>query len=54
MHVRRGDFEARIWLNDPTVAMNFGFGSKELGAIIAIAQEHRESLKAVRNDHFNR
>jgi hypothetical protein len=33
VHVRSGDFEAKFWLHDLSVAVNAGFPAHEIGAI---------------------
>ncbi len=33
IHVRAGDFEAKFWLHDLSVAVNAGFPAHEIGAI---------------------
>ena len=33
IHVRSGDFEAKFWLHDLSVAVNAGFPAHEIGAI---------------------
>lgn len=52
VHVRSGNQEAKIWLRDLTVALNFRFPAPELGAIIRHLETHSEELLEAWNDHF--
>jgi hypothetical protein len=52
IHVARAEQEAKIWLSDLTVAVNFGYSSRELGEIVRKAREQREAFPEAWNDHF--
>jgi hypothetical protein len=46
VHVQSGDFEAKFWLHDLSVAVNAGFPAHEIGAIIRHLRSQRDALKA--------
>jgi hypothetical protein len=52
IHVAKDGNEAKIWLNDATVAINMGFAAVELGEIIRKARGERLSFMEAWNDHF--
>jgi hypothetical protein len=52
VHVSKGGSEAKIWLGDLTVAVNFGYSSQELSEIIRKARDQRDSFLEAWNDHF--
>jgi hypothetical protein len=52
VHVAKGACEAKIWLSDLTVAVNFGYSARELGEIVRKAREQREAFLEAWNDHF--
>jgi hypothetical protein len=52
VHVCRAEQEAKIWLSDLTVAVNFGYSAQELGEIVRKAREQREAFLEAWNDHF--
>jgi hypothetical protein len=44
--------EAKLWLNDCSVAVNMGFSAKELNEIVGKTREQRDSFLEVWNDYF--
>ena len=52
IHIVKDGKEAKIWLNDITVAINMGFAAVELSEIIRKAREERVSFLEAWNDHF--
>jgi hypothetical protein len=52
IHVRSGNFEAKIWLHDLTVAANAGYPAHELGDIIRHLKMNREQLLAAWHEYF--
>ncbi len=52
VHVRSGNSETKIWLNDFSVAINFQFRSHELNAIIRHLEAHRDEVMDAWYDHF--
>jgi hypothetical protein len=52
LHVARGDFEAKIWLNDRSVAINLGFPAREIGEIVRKTRERRAEFLEAWNDYF--
>jgi hypothetical protein len=52
IHVRSGNREAKIWLGDLTVAINFGFPAHELGAIIRHLEAHQVDVLEAWHDYF--
>jgi Domain of unknown function (DUF4160) len=52
IHVSRAEQEAKIWLSDLTVAVNFGYSSRELSEIVRKAREQREAFLEAWNDYF--
>ena len=52
VHVSKAEQEAKIWLSDLTVAVNFGYSARELGEIVRKAREQREAFLEAWNDHF--
>ena len=52
IHVVRAEQEAKIWLSDLTVAVNFGYSARELGEIVRKVREQREAFLEAWNDHF--
>jgi len=52
IHVSRAEQEAKIWLNDLTVAINFGYSPRELSEIVRKARDQREAFLEAWNDHF--
>ena len=52
IHVRAGDFEAKFWLHDLSIAANAGFPAHEIGAIIRHLRSHRDLLESKWHEHF--
>jgi hypothetical protein len=52
VHVRAGDKEAKFWLHDVAVAVNVGFPTHELNAIVRHLKSHRKELLAAWHEHF--
>ena len=52
VHVGRAENEAKIWLSDLTVAINFGYSARELGEIVRKAREQSEAFLEAWNDHY--
>jgi hypothetical protein len=52
VHVRSNNCEAKVWLNDLAVVVNFRYTQRELGAIIRHLEEHQHELLDAWNDHF--
>ncbi|MET0688008.1 MAG: DUF4160 domain-containing protein [Methyloceanibacter sp.] len=52
VHVRSGNREAKVWLSDLTVAVNFRFPAHELSDIIRHLETHSEELLEAWNDYF--
>jgi hypothetical protein len=53
IHVRKGGNEVKIWLNDLSVAVNFGHPAQDLNEIVRCARENRITFMEAWNDHFN-
>ena len=52
LHVRSGNREVKIWLDDLSIAVNFRFPPRELGVIIRHLTVHRDELLEAWHDHF--
>jgi Domain of unknown function (DUF4160) len=52
IHVRAGDFEAKFWLHDLSVAANAGFPAHEIGAITRHLKSQRAFLEGKWHEHF--
>src|SRR5712671_2863251 len=52
IHVRSGDFEAKFWLHDLSVAVNARFPAHEIGAIIRHLRSQRDLLEGKWHEHF--
>jgi hypothetical protein len=52
IHVRSGDFEAKFWLHNLSVAVNAGFPAHEIGAIIRHLRSQRDILEGKWHEHF--
>ncbi len=52
VHVVKGEGEVKIWLNDLTVAVNFGYSARELNEIILKTREEREALLSAWKTYF--
>jgi hypothetical protein len=49
IHVYKDGREAKVWLHDMSVAVNFGF--PELNEIVRTVREHCEAFMETWNDH---
>jgi hypothetical protein len=52
IHIAKVGSEAKIWLNDLTIAVNLGYSAKELNEIIRKTREERDAFLAVWRNHF--
>jgi hypothetical protein len=52
IHVRRAGNEVKIWLNDLSIAVNYGYSDQELNEIIRIARDNRTAFMEAWDDHF--
>jgi len=52
IRVRAGDFEAKFWLHDLSVAVYAGFPAHEIGAIIRHLRPQRDVLEGKWHEHF--
>lgn len=52
VHVRAGNREVKIWLEDLTIAVNFRFPAHELSDIIRELEARRVELLEAWHDHF--
>ncbi len=52
VHVDRESMSAKFWLTPVVLARNLGFSSRELRALHAIVQEHREHLMEAWRGYF--
>jgi Domain of unknown function (DUF4160) len=52
LHVVKESREAKIWLNDLTIAVNIGYSAKELNKIIRKTREERDTFLAAWHDYF--
>ena len=52
VHVRAADCEAKIWLVDMSVAVNYRFPQQELGSIVRELEAHRDDLLEAWHDYF--
>lgn len=52
IHVVKAGCEAKIWLNDVTVAINLGYSARELSEIVNETRAHRDAFMEAWNDHF--
>ncbi|HKU06380.1 MAG TPA: DUF4160 domain-containing protein [Bradyrhizobium sp.] len=52
VHVRAGDFEAKVWLHDLSIAASAGFPAHEIGAIIRHPRSSRGLLERKWHEHF--
>ena len=53
IHVYKNGNEAKIWLNDLTVAASYGYNARELNEIAGVVREHRADFMKAWNDHFS-
>jgi len=52
IHVTKDDREAKIWLENVSVAVNMGFTAQDLNEIVKKTREERESFLRSWNDYF--
>jgi hypothetical protein len=52
VHVVKGEYEAKVWLSDCSVAINLGFPARDLGDAILKIHEERGTLLEAWNDYF--
>ncbi len=52
IHVTKDDREAKIWLENVSVAVNLGFTAQDLNEIVKKTREERESFLRSWNDYF--
>jgi Domain of unknown function (DUF4160) len=52
VHVVKGEFEAKVWLNDGGVAINLGFAARDLREIVRKIREQRVAFLEAWNDYF--
>ncbi len=52
IHVVKYDMEAKIWLNDLSVAVNLGYSARELNEIIRKTRNERPAFLAAWRNHF--
>jgi hypothetical protein len=54
VHVRRGDAEAKLWLEagQVTVAVSHGFDARTLGDIVRLVSTHRTEIEEAWHAHF--
>jgi len=45
IHIRKAEFSAKIWIEDYTIAYNYGFSDKDMKYIIELIKEHEEEIK---------
>ncbi|MGJ0561153.1 DUF4160 domain-containing protein [Methylocystis sp.] len=52
IHVTKDNREAKIWLENVSVAVNMGFTAQDLNEIVKKTREERESFLRSWNDYF--
>ena len=52
VHVVRGEYEAKVWLSDCSIAINLGFPARDLGDAIRKIREKRGVFLEAWNDYF--
>ncbi|QLC25733.1 DUF4160 domain-containing protein [Parasphingopyxis algicola] len=52
VHADKGGASAKVWLDDPAIARNFGFNARELAALFDIVRDNRESLLKAWHGYF--
>lgn len=52
VHIEKDGKEAKIWLNDVSVAVNLGYSARELNEIIRKTREERDAFMRAWNDYF--
>ena len=51
VHVRRDAMEAKLWLDDVTLAYNDGFNARDLRQVRRLVIAHRDRLVAAWEEH---
>jgi Domain of unknown function (DUF4160) len=54
VHIYKNGREAKIWLHDISIAVNFGYPAGELNEIVRATRQHRDVFMEAWNDHFGR
>jgi hypothetical protein len=52
VHVTKDEKEAKIWLENVSVAVNLGFTAQDLNEIVKKTRDERESFLRSWNDYF--
>jgi hypothetical protein len=52
VHVVKDGREAKIWLQDVTIAVNLGFSARDLNEIIGATRENKDAFLEAWNDYF--
>ena len=52
VHADRGGASAKLWVEQPSVASNFGFSAKELGDLLRIVRDNRRVLLEAWHGYF--
>jgi hypothetical protein len=52
IHVFKGGKEAKIWLHDLSVAVNLGYGVRDLNEIVRKTREERDAFLEAWDDYF--
>jgi Domain of unknown function (DUF4160) len=52
VHIVKGEYEAKVWLSDCSVAINLGFPARDLGDAIRKIREERRTFLEAWDDHF--
>jgi Domain of unknown function (DUF4160) len=52
VHVVKDGHEAKIWLNDISVALNLGFSARDLAEIVRKTREERADFLKAWNDYL--
>ena len=52
VHVDRGDATIKVWLDSLEVSKSRGFRAHEIGGIVAMVWEHRNTLTEAWHEHF--
>jgi uncharacterized protein YegJ (DUF2314 family) len=54
VHVEKGDYTAKFWLEPIELVYSYGFNSKEISRIRNVVVENSETIKIKWNEHFNK
>jgi hypothetical protein len=52
IHIDRGEATIKVWLEEVEVAKSRGFRAHEIGAIVAMVDEHRDKLLEAWHEYF--